>query len=308
MKHGLSKCALRDLVSIINVIIPDCIPKTTYYFDRYLLSSNAETTKHFLCATCSAIIPPSNTACHVCDESFDREVAQANTNYFYSCSMEDQLRHFLEKRQLMQYVDVSKEKCRSPNAKSEICTGNEYRDNIGTVNFLQESNMNLTCTFNSDGIQPFNSARKSVWPLLCTINDLDTRFKSSFVFLAGIWFGKDKPNSDSYFEPFVEEAFKLYEYGLVWKDGKGNAQKSKIMFNLCTCDSVARCHFAEMTQFNGHCGCTFCTHPGQMYPTQKGGHKRAYLMAHPLPEKKNPRSDRTACRLSLRVWSKATRC
>ena len=23
-----------------------------------------------------------------------------------------------------------------------------------------------------------------------------------------------------------------------------------------------------------------------MYPTQKGGHKRAYLMAHPLPEKR----------------------
>ena len=147
----------------------------------------------FLCATCNAIIPPSNTSCHVCDELFDREVAQANTNYFYSCSMEDQLRHFLEKRQLMQYVDVSKEKWRSLNAKSEICTGNEYRYNIGTVNFLQESNMNLTCTFNSDGIQPFNSARKSVWPLLCTINDLNTRYKSSFVFWPVFGLGKTSP-------------------------------------------------------------------------------------------------------------------
>ena len=180
-------------MSLMNVIIPNCIPKTTYYFDRYLLNCNAKTTKHFLCATCNAIIPPSHTACPICDESFDREVAQANTNYFYSCSMEDQLRHFLEKRQLMQYVDVSKEKWRSLNAKSEICTGNEYRYNIGTVNFLQESNMNLTCTFNSDGIQPFNSARKSVWPLLCTINDLNTRYKSSFVFWPVFGLGKTSP-------------------------------------------------------------------------------------------------------------------
>ena len=37
------------------------------------------------------------------------------------------------------------------------------RKKIGIVNVLQESDMNLTCLLNSDGIRPFNFARKLVY-------------------------------------------------------------------------------------------------------------------------------------------------
>ena len=60
----------------------------------------------------------------------------------------------------MEYVNRSRAKYRVPGRLSETFTGKEYVTDGDLLNFLNESNTNITCTFNSDGIEPFESSKK----------------------------------------------------------------------------------------------------------------------------------------------------
>jgi hypothetical protein len=75
---------------------------------------------------------------------------------------------FLEQQNLMGYFKRSRAKQRVPGTLSETFTSKEYVTDGVLLNFLNESNLNITCTFNSDGMGRFN---------------LGSTFGSTFAFL-----------------------------------------------------------------------------------------------------------------------------
>ena len=299
IRHGLTKCALQDLLSLVNCIIPNCVPPSKYFIERYLLNSNVQKTRHLYCPVCMAMVNVTAQVCSICHATLNASEALKNGHFFWSCSLQEQLKTFLEHENLMKFVSLSKEKIRSPDSKSEIFTGDEYLNNAGIQNFVRDS-MNLTLSFNSDGVQPFNSGPKSLWPVLCTINELDIRFKSKFVMLSSLWFASKKPNPDSYMQPFVEEGRKLFREGVTWRDKDGNVHRTRVMVLLSTFDSVARPMFSAMTQYNGLFGCTFCFHPGVSIRTGRGnGNVRCYPVMIPFPPQRTHENTVTLGRLAV---------
>ena len=82
------------------------------------------------------------------------------------------------------YISASKEHDDSKNDfKSEIFTGQEYATDPAIKNFV-ESGSNITLTFNTDGIQTFKSSLRSLWPIMCSINELAFPYVENFLLLS----------------------------------------------------------------------------------------------------------------------------
>ena len=194
----------------------------------------------------------------------------------------------LEKRKLMKVIRKCSNRIRNRNfvAKSEILTGDMYRDDE-VLNSFAKNGDNICLAFSTDGIQPYNESPSSLWPLTCTVNELDVNYKSKFMMMNTLWFGKTKPDFNSYMIPFVTEMVDLYENGVSWKDKNGAEHVTKVLGSICICDSPARCAVGKMAQYNGRNGCTFCLYKGQM--ARKAGRKKdvvVYPIELPLPDRR----------------------
>ena len=102
--------------------------------------------------------------------------------------------------------------------------------------------------------------------------------------LAGLWFGKDKPNMPIFLEPCVDQMNKLSSKGV--QCIINGVEKCINVFTLICCvDSVARAPVQGFTQFNGAYGCGQCLYPGewvQNHPKRSRSMKRSGNMKYPL--------------------------
>lgn len=118
---------------------------------------------------------------------------------------------------------------------SDINTGVEYRRKTQEVH-----TDSITLTFSCDGSPVFSSSKTSVWPILCTINELQFVDRCKNVLLHTLWFGKGKHQVQSYFTPFIHELQKLGDRGFCWKDENGSEHNTRVTAKRCICNAVAR--------------------------------------------------------------------
>ncbi len=167
----------------------------------------------------------------------------------------------MEDMKLFERIRKNKSKNIDKTKKSEIYTGECYQANE-VQSFLRKSEYNFTMSYGTDGVSVYESSPYSIWPIFCTINELDFDEKSYFLSLSTLWHGTSKPNPNAFLVPFVKESQRLYDEGFKWKDVNGIVRTSRVMFLLCTADAPARSMLANMTQHNGEYGCGLCFNPG----------------------------------------------
>ena len=137
-------------------------------------------------------------------------------------------------------------------------------------------------TFSSDGVKPHKSSPLTMWPITCSINELDTHMKAKFISLCCLYASNSKPPPETILKPFVDQTISLFKEGFVWCDASGRKHKTKVMFCLCVADAPARAMFCNVTQFNGAFGCGHCLHPGSRARQGKGT-VQVYDVLYPLP-------------------------
>ncbi|KAG8177448.1 hypothetical protein JTE90_008632 [Oedothorax gibbosus] len=122
---------------------------------------------------------------------------------------------------------------------------------------------------NTDGSPVYKSTKNSLWPIQFRINEFppEKRFLSENLMLAGLWFGKKEPNMQVFMKPFVQEMYDLYHNGFSWQHHEEVIETKVITLN-CVVDSVAKPTLQGTTQFNGHFGCNYCYHPGDLIDNQ----------------------------------------
>ncbi|XP_033987880.1 uncharacterized protein LOC117483615 isoform X2 [Trematomus bernacchii] len=163
LKHGLSKAATKHLLELLNFVVPGCVPKSVWYLEKYFLDYNDKTEIHFYCPRCANYlgVEPGNE-CGVCQQSLNRKGLLEKAYYFLVMPLKVQLRNILANVQ----SKLGKHFTRDASI-SDINTGSEYRREAQEVN-----TDSITLTFNCDGAPVFNSSKTSIWPILCTINEL----------------------------------------------------------------------------------------------------------------------------------------
>jgi hypothetical protein len=120
----------------------------------------------------------------------------------------------------------------------------------------------------SDGAPLIKSRKFNIWPLMCFLVELPPheRYKFENILLAGLWFGKLKPNVPLFLKSFTNEISNLAN-GCEFDDGRGQVISSVCRIQSVVPDLPAKSLLFNIKQFNGQFGCSTCTHPGR-YDTE----------------------------------------
>lgn len=122
----------------------------------------------------------------------------------------------------------------------------------------------LSLTVNTDGVQIFNSTKKSVWPIQVIQNFLPPtiRYRTKNVIVVALHDGK--PNMCDFLYPFLQELKKINEEGGLQISKNGERYTFMPIITSFTADLPAK---ADVLGMVGHCGyfaCSYCTHPGNL--------------------------------------------
>uniref|UniRef100_A0A3B5BEV4 Uncharacterized LOC103368185 n=1 Tax=Stegastes partitus TaxID=144197 RepID=A0A3B5BEV4_9TELE len=265
LKHGLSKAAIKDLLDLLNFMVPGCAPKSWQFFKKHLTGTNDKTELHFYCPRCTSYlgVEPGDE-CGVCQKSLNRKSLLDKAYYFLVMPLEIQLRSILSNV----HTKLGKHFTRETSI-SDVNTGTGYKHD--------RQDASITLSFNCEGSPVFSSSKFSVWPILCTINELPYAERCKNVLLHTLWFGRGKPQVQSFFTPFIYEVQKLSEAGFCWRDETGFERHTRVTARVCVCDAVTRAMLQNFKPFNRVFGCGFCYHKGEM--VQKGS---TYTRVYPI--------------------------
>ena len=166
----------------------------------------------------------------------------------------------------------------TPDHIEDIIDGKNFKCFFGDEGFLR-NRYHLAFQMNTVGVALFKSSTFSIWPVYMIICDLPPglRYTRKYRIFAGLWFGYTKPVFSTFMKPFIETMQRLYRDGfsvkIPFEDNPVTVRGITISSSM---DAPAKCLFMCMTQFNGRCGCPYCTASGSNVRTDKGGNCRTY--------------------------------
>lgn len=244
LRHNLSSRAIEDLLKLITIILPpNTILPHTYHLLKKLIPTSDDITVHLFCK-CGTTMPSQTASCEQCGETND---SLKQGDFFISLSIEKQIQNIFEK---------------------------EIPNNEPPGNLLRETQYrkgDVSLLWNCDGVPVFNSSFNCLWPIRCVINELPAEVRFKHVLLAGIWFGRGKPEMTTFLNQFVQDIKKINLNGIIWKDPHtGNHNISRVFPIACTCDAVAKCLLQGIHQFNGSYGCGCCLNEGLVVAKGRG--------------------------------------
>lgn len=114
---------------------------------------------------------------------------------------------------------------------------------------------------NVDGLPLFKSSNSQFWPVLGLIEQfVGSVQQNKLPFVVGIYYGKKKPTSLHFLNPFVEEAQRLESEGVLF-EGR------RLPFKISTfiCDAPARALIRNVKGHSGYYGCDKCVQKGIHY-------------------------------------------
>lgn len=286
---ALSLSAVCSLFLLINSIFATpVIPKSKYFIEKLFNPKNS-TTFHGLCPQCGISIGTfcrsnSNLYCNLCNINVSTKDA-AYKNFFVTFDTSSQIIELLNTH--IDYYDKVMHNKKIDNLIRDIYDGKCYREFIKDLSPEDRYNY-ITVVFNTDGAPLFESSSYSIWPIYIMLNELPFSVRSSQLLLAGLWFGKSKPEMSVFLQPFVDDMNKFSETGI--KCQLNNVERIIKIFCLVSCvDSVARAPMQGLIQFNGKYGCNWCLHPGQWVASKckpdSGSYK--YLLLDSVVKKRN---------------------
>ncbi|XP_058888539.1 uncharacterized protein LOC117972660 [Acipenser ruthenus] len=254
LRHKLSKTALNDLLALINLYCPahiNAVPDSKHKFFKFFEGFNDSVDLQFCCPNCQSYFGKEVLAqCMTCGNiPGDNESLIKRGSVFLTMSLKKQLEKKMADKNFCQALNYrwSRTKLSTENYDIyEIYDSTMYQS---VENFNDPSKLNLSLSWNVDGVPIFKSSSFHIWPLQVIINELPPNLRKENILLGGLWFGSTRPDMNTFLQAFVEECTLLERQGLTceWK-----GQKTVLyVYNLmCVCDSVARCLVQNVKQFN----------------------------------------------------------
>ncbi|KAK0132503.1 hypothetical protein N1851_032640 [Merluccius polli] len=270
LKYNISGSGLKDLLDFLNIVAPGCAPTSKYYFDKSFFNLAKQFEIHHYCKICSQYIGKLFTPC-CSDGNVDERVNTNEGYYFLVMPLRQQLKELFKNTTFYKFLNDNK----TNMGMGDIYSGSMYTSKLKTfVDTLD----NISLSFNIDGASVFKSSNYSIWPIICTVNELPSTIRGKYAILHSLWFGS-KPEMPTLLRPFVKELQDLFTEGFSWHDNTGHKHNTKVAPGVCICDAPARdlpsrrsarAMVQEMKQFNGRYGCGFCLHMGEIVPKGKG--------------------------------------
>jgi len=133
------------------------------------------------------VVDEQDTECKICQTEFSAEANMKSGCFFLTIDLETQIRSVLVADGVADQLFSNK--ASGYGDVSDICDGTFYQ----SLTDLKTGSMNISLTWNCDGIPLFKSSTNSIWPIRCTINELPPSISVQNMLVAGLWFGSCKP-------------------------------------------------------------------------------------------------------------------
>src|SRR6218665_1246490 len=285
LRHHLTGVAVQDLLDLLAILAPGCLPPTKFLLTKGLFDKSNCVQVHLYCPFCDAYVGRYSHAenlhkCDFCEYTINRDTCVTDGNFYVYMPIEQQLKVLLNK-----HPTLSKSRTHCENTLTSILNGRILRNHLAKGDIADND---ITLIWNCDGAPVFSSSKKSVWPLQACVNEIPGNCKDNLL-LIGLWFGKQKPLSQTYLKPFVDELKHLGTHGMQYVNSDNEIATCKVFSVCCSTDSCARPILRDTTQFNGRYGCDWCLTEGQT--VKRGdGMSRIYI---PSQQPMQPRDHAT---------------
>lgn len=280
LKHSLSKDATQDIAKLLNVVSDKTVASSSMHnLLKDFVSGKNNVEVHHFCKKCGSYVgivvcgevccPLSGCSCRILlEESLE------GGYFFFHLPLAPQLSDLFENHNISHLIK------QSPAVDDNLCdivNGDMFKK-LSVSMSASSADCTLTLTFNCDGVPVFKSSSFSIWPILCTVNELPPNIRADHILMAGLWFGAGKHDMNVFLQPFILACTSLAEKGFSCSIPESNVRIScKATVVVGVCDAVARPLMQNFKQYNGHYGCGFCLNAGET--VEKGnGRTRVYLM------------------------------
>lgn len=116
LRHKLAASAMQDLLTLLNLVIPGCVPNTSYFMQKYFCFDIQNVETHYYCPTCLTYIGAEITpVCASCGSAYD-----SKDSYMLTLPIELQLRQLFEQNYWDAYMF---DKRKNVNTVSDVCDG-----------------------------------------------------------------------------------------------------------------------------------------------------------------------------------------
>lgn len=232
---------------------PNSMPGSLKSLLRFLkeMTNVRQESEHYYCSNCQT---PKTCKVEMCSnfKCSDKE----KTGTFFQFSVDDQVKHMLEQRNLASAVEFYHRQSSSGEDICDIRDGSEYKAvmaNLGGV-------FDIVLVWNTDGVALSGSSNQELWPVLAFVSNVPPRLRSSYILVAGIYVGPKKPVMNMFLKPLVESMQKSYDNGGInWiHPVTKQITKSVIVMPVLVVDAPAKAGCLNIMQYNAVYGCGVC--------------------------------------------------
>ena len=211
LKYYLPFVAFINLVKLINCFsLAPLLPDTGHLLDK-LFNPDNNIHFHAICPTCNSYVGEFKRedrviTCQYCDELIQLKSRDYH-NFFIIIDVKDEISKLI-KSNYDYYCNVVNGTMYDPSKYRDIQDGKCYQEFLASLPDHTRQSY-ISAIFNSDGAPVFKSSSYSIWPIQLVINELPFHIRTSNPIVAGLWFGRDKPNMKKHEEH--EEDEKLFK-------------------------------------------------------------------------------------------------
>lgn len=269
LKHNQSYKSLEGLAKVVNTT-PGAhyqIPTTRYRIQK-LIDPLLTPEYYIKCKVCKKY--SSTTSNKVPCKACSLPLKRADSKYFIYLPFTSQL-----KQSIIEHFEniISYGKCFGDN--NLLITDVQSANQFQIAKKKYSKSFLLSLTVNTDGVQIYNSTKKSVWPIQVHQNYLppSIRYHPKNIIVVGLHDGK--PKMRDFFYPFLNELKQINDEGGIKINKNGQLYTFMPLITSCTADLPAKADVQEMIGHNGYFGCGYCLHPGQ--PIKKDKKSKAVV-------------------------------
>ncbi|XP_051172372.1 uncharacterized protein LOC127288776 [Leptopilina boulardi] len=281
--HALSFTATFHLFRLVNCFFEYPILPNTKYILNKLFYPKKWMTFHAICPECTKYVGTFESEktkfinCRDCNIQINVKDYEYK-DFFLTMDPSFHIKNLIEANSDY-YNYVVKTRLRKESYINDVYDGKLYRKFVKSLS-ADHKHTYATVTFNTDGAPLFKSSNCAIWPIYLMVNELPFNIRSKELILAGLWFGKGKPDMNIFLNPFVQNMNELSTKGVECVlDGIKNF--IKIFPLICCVDAVARAPVQGFVQFNAKYGCGQCLHPGE-YIRKSKKESRSGCIKYPL--------------------------
>lgn len=227
LKHNVTGALMQDLLKLLRLTCKDSvdIPSSKHMLEKEFQEFVNKSEYHHYCRACKSYIGlaksnSSDLECQICTTNQTVTQNLESGEFFIYMPLRDQL------IDILQNESITINSFQNRHGITDITDGNLYKK------LKEVSDSFLSLSFGCDGVPVFQSSKFSIWPLLCSVNELPPEQRDKNVMLCGLWFGSSKPQMESFLKPFVEECKGLAETGIYWQDPVDLSFKTTVVYAL----------------------------------------------------------------------------